>query len=208
MHPGQRRCQNAHHAQRSTDTPKGIYITYNGTESIFIRNLDFEYAQIRNFGNRGFDMDNCSFKYANGKLNSSGAISIGKTGAMFRITNCTFSQNTVPAVGGAANMYCGLEMSNCSLYDNNTKNANKPQLNLTVGDNMPVILRNINITGTGRTKVGAIAISNLMGATAPTKSSSTASTSAATAMASPLWVLSHSLSRTVISTTTLTTRTP
>ena len=153
----------------STDTPKGIYITYNGTESIFIRNLDFEYAQIRNFGNRGFDMDNCSFKYANGKLNSSGAISIGKTGAMFRITNCTFSQNTVPAVGGAANMYCGLEMSNCSLYDNNTKNANKPQLNLTVGDNMPVILRNINITGTGRTKVGAIAISNLMGATGANK---------------------------------------
>lgn len=149
------------------DTPKGIYLVYDGPEYISVRNLDFEYAQIRNFGARGFDIDSCSFKYANGKLNSAGAISLSKTGASFKITNCTFSENTVPAVGGAANMYCGIEISNCSLYDNNTANSNKPQLNLTVGDELPIVLRNINITGTGRTKVGGIAISNLMGATGP-----------------------------------------
>lgn len=147
------------------DTPKGIYITYNGTEPIFIHNLDFEYAQLRNFGDRGFSMDNCSFKYGNGKLNSYGAVSIGKTGAMFKISNCTFSENTVSALGGGGNMFCGIEMTNCSFYDNNTENRNRPQINITAGGDMPIILRNLNIKGTGRTKVGAISVTNLMGAT-------------------------------------------
>ena len=53
-------------------------------------------------------------------------------------------------------------MSDCSLFDNNTANTNKPQINVTVGGDLPVVLRNINITGTGRGKVGGLAVGNMM----------------------------------------------
>ena len=145
-----------------TDAPKGFYLLYDGPQTTLIRNLDFEYASLRNFGERGFDMQDCSFRLSNGKLNSTGAVSLGKSGANFRIARCSFSENSVPAIGGGANIYCGLQMSDCSLFDNNTANTNKPQINVTVGGDLPVVLRNINITGTGRGKVGGLAVGNMM----------------------------------------------
>lgn len=145
-----------------TDAPKGIYLTYDGLQTTQIRNLDFEYASLRNFGERGFDLDSCSFKKSNGKLNSSGALTVGKTGASFKISNSTFSENSVPAIGQGANIYCGLYITNCSFFDNNTDNSNKPQINITTGGELPVVIRNISITGTGRNKVGGIAVGNML----------------------------------------------
>lgn len=145
-----------------TDAPKGIALSYDGDRTPIVRNLDFEYASMQSFGKRGLDMEDCSFRYSNGKLSSTGALTLGKTGATFRIRRCTFSENTVPAIGSGANIFCGIQISDCSLFDNNTDNTNKPQLNITVGGENPIVLRNINITGTGRDRVGGIAVANLL----------------------------------------------
>lgn len=143
-------------------TPQGIYIVYEGEEPVVIRNLDFEYASLRNYGSVGFNMSDCSFRYSNGRLSSSGAVTLGSTGANFTITRCVFAENTVPAIGGGANIFCGLEMTDCTLFDNNSSNTNKPQINITVGGNLPVILRNISVIGAGRDKVGGIAVGNML----------------------------------------------
>jgi len=144
------------------DTPKGIYMCTDLQVTKF-KNIDFEYAGLRNFGAYGLDIDNCTFRYNNGKQSSAGALAVGSDGACFNITNCTFEYNTVPGIGGGANFTNGVVIDNCKFIDNNTKNANKPQLNLTVGGNNDIVVSNCTFTGAQRTKVGAIAVSNMMG---------------------------------------------
>lgn len=146
----------------STDTPKGLYLVYEGEQNQVIRNLDFEYASLRNYGTTGFSMDSCTFRYSNGKLSSAGALTLGKTGATFAILNCRFEYNKVPAIGGGANVYCGALIQDCYFVDNNQENSNKPQLNLTAGGNLPVTVVNCTIIGAQRTKVGGISAGNML----------------------------------------------
>jgi len=144
-----------------TDNPKGVYIASSLTSNK-VQNIDFEYAGLKNFSDKGLDIDNCTFRLNNGKMTASGALSIGTDGACFTVTNCTFENNSVPAIGGGANFTNGITIDNCRFVDNNNKNANKPQVNLTVGGNNPVIIKNSTFVGAQRTKVGAIAVSNMM----------------------------------------------
>lgn len=142
--------------------PKGIFVAYDAPgPNIKMANIDFEYAAIRNMGTTGMDVDNCTFAYANGALNSVAALGTGPTGATYNITNCEFKQCSVPAIGGAANYLCGLNIRKCRFTDNNTSNTNKPQLNLTVGGNLPVVIEDCVFAGAGRNMVGAIAMGNL-----------------------------------------------
>lgn len=140
--------------------PKGVYIMddINVTK---VKNIDFEYCGLRAFGEQGLIVDNCTFRYCNGKLSSSGALSFGKDGTCYTITNCTFESNECPGVGGAGNLRSGCIIENCTFIDNNTKNSNKPQINISVGGDNEVIIKGCTLTGAQRTKVGAIAISNM-----------------------------------------------
>lgn len=141
-------------------TPAGIWS--ESPETFIMSNVDMLYVALSDHSAMGAEIDNCSFSYANGRLSTIGAINCGTSGAAYAITNCTFTECTIPAVGTGANTYCNLLIEDCELFDNNSENSNKPQLNLTVGGDNPVVVRGCTITGTGRTKVGGIAVSNLL----------------------------------------------
>lgn len=144
--------------------PKGIYVKYdsNTEELVQVANIDFEYAALRFFANHTFDIRNCTFRYANGALTSTAALTVGATGSTFYISDCIFEDNEVPAIGGAANYACGLHIEDCTFTNNNTQNTNKPQLNLTVGGDRDVVVKNCVLTGSGLNMVGGIAVGNLV----------------------------------------------
>lgn len=144
-----------------TAEPKGVYVQPE-TEGTAFKNIDFEYAALRSYGSKGLTVDNCTFRYANGRINSAGALALGTSGACFTVTNCTFEYNTVPAIGGGANIACGLTVDNCTFVDNNTSNTNKPQINVTVGGDNDIKILNSTITGAERTKVGGISVGNML----------------------------------------------
>ncbi|MDE6714874.1 MAG: hypothetical protein K2J74_00135, partial [Muribaculaceae bacterium] len=85
------------------------------------------------------------------------------------VNNCYFISNQGPAVAGGANIDTWLHFENNYLYDNNTENSNKPQLNLSMPGNGVLDLINNTIVGTRRNKVGAIAVANMIGLEAPNK---------------------------------------
>lgn len=140
--------------------PKGIFVACD-TEVTTFKNIDFSYAGLRNFGDKGLTVENCTFRYANGKLTSA-ALGLGSADACFEIKNCTFEENSVPAIAGAANYRNGVTIDNCKFVDNNTKNGNNPQVSLPIGGNNSIIVENCTVTGTQRTNVGGIAVSNMM----------------------------------------------
>lgn len=142
--------------------PKGIYMVCDASDTEF-KNIDFEYAGLRNFSSTGLTVANCTFRYNNGKMTMTGALAIGSDGATFNVDNCTFEYNEVPAIGGSAMAANGIEITNCKFIDNNTKNTNKPQVNLTVGGANSVSIENCEFTGAQRTNVGAVAVANMAG---------------------------------------------
>ena len=141
--------------------PKGVYISDN-TEIMKFRNVNFEYCQLRTVSDVGISVEDCDFKYANGALSSSGALGLGATGSVNTIKNCRFEENTVPAIGSGANIFCSATIDNCYFYDNNTANTNKPQLNLTAPGDGELRISNCEIVGNKRTMVGGIAVGNMM----------------------------------------------
>lgn len=148
----------------AADLPKGLYLANEDSlTQIKIDNMNFDYAGVRAWIQGQLEVTNCTFRYNNGKNSSSGALSLAKDGATFIVKKCNFIQNEVPAIGGGANMATGIIVEDCYLEDNNTKNSNKPQLNLTVGGDNDIVIRNCTLKGAQRTKVGAIAVSNMMG---------------------------------------------
>ncbi len=146
-----------------TDEPKGIVLAGDSEQPASFNNYDFEYAGLRNLSAAGFNVTGCTFRYNNGKQTSVGALGLGVDGACFTVTDCTFEYNTVPAIGGAANAANGVAIYNSVFTDNNTANTNKPQINLTVGNDNYIVIENCTITGAQRTMVGGIAIANIIG---------------------------------------------
>ena len=148
--------------------PRGIWS--ESAEGPFVMtNVDMIYIGLSDHSEAGATITDCTFTEANGVISSVAAINCGKTGATYVISGCKFTECTVPAVGSGANIFTNLLIEDCELYDNNTSNTNKPQLNLTVGGENPVIVRGCTITGTGRTMVGGIDIGNVLAADAPNK---------------------------------------
>jgi hypothetical protein len=140
-----------------TDTPSGLR-TYGGV----FKNINFEYVGVKDLSSTGITVENCAFRYTTGTA----ALSTGPSGSQNNIKNCVFEYNQGPAIQGAANYFSGLLIEDCTFTDNNQSNTNKPQLNLTVGDNLSVIVRNCTITGAQRNMVGGIAVGNLVGGSA------------------------------------------
>ena len=142
-------------------TPKGFYLRESGT--IDAKHVNFEYTQLRTASDKPITLANCTFQYADTKLNSSGTIILSGSCDGNIIENCRFIKNVSSAVGGAANCPTGVIIRNCYLYDNNTGNSNRPQLNITVGCDYDVEITGNTIIGTERTKVGAISVANMLG---------------------------------------------
>lgn len=141
--------------------PRGIWSESSEGQFVMTR-VDMQYVAISDHSEAGAKITDCSFSLANGKLSTVGAINCGQTGATYVISNCKFTECTVPAIGCGANIFTNLLIEDCELYDNNTDNTNKPQINITVGGDNPVIVRGCTITGTGRTMVGGIAVGNVL----------------------------------------------
>ena len=59
--------------------PKGIYMVCDASDTEF-KNIDFEYAGLRNFSSTGLTVANCTFRYNNGKMTTTGALAIGSGG--------------------------------------------------------------------------------------------------------------------------------
>lgn len=145
-----------------TDSPAGFSIQNETATPGIIANVDFLYAGLSNYSSTGFDMTDCTFAECNGRLSSSGALSLGSSGAEFNISNCSFTDCTVPAIGEGANSFCGINITDCTFINNNTSNTNKPQINITVGGDHDVVIRKCKIEGRGLNMVGGIAVGNLL----------------------------------------------
>ena len=144
------------------DGAKGL--RYSGDNaSGLVKNICFETTALLSYATNGMTIENCTFNKANGVLNSTGAISFGPSKNNV-VRNCRFIEGTIPAIGTGANIAAGVIMEDCYLFDNNTENANKPQINLTTpAENGPTIVRNNTIIGNKRLKVGGISIANMLG---------------------------------------------
>ncbi|MDE5812013.1 MAG: right-handed parallel beta-helix repeat-containing protein [Muribaculaceae bacterium] len=139
--------------------PKGIWAS--GPDDLTVKNVDFEYVGLAAHNATFNEITNCTFTKANGKLSSVAALNLAQLGAKYHVANCKFTECTCPAIGAGANILTETTIEDCELFDNNTDNTNKPQINFTVGGDKDVIIRNCTITGTGRDKVGGIAVSNM-----------------------------------------------
>mgnify|MGYP001083043245 CR=1 FL=1 len=147
-----------------TDEPEGIGLFSDAREETLVKNLNFEYAGLRLWTEKEVTVENCSFKYNNGVQTSAGALSMALSGGQLNVYNSEFIENTIPAIGGAANYNFGVLVDNCYFYDNNTENSNKPQLNITIGGDRDIVITNNTITGAERNMVGGISVSNMLNA--------------------------------------------
>ncbi|MGN1245784.1 MAG: hypothetical protein ACI4UN_04045 [Muribaculaceae bacterium] len=145
-----------------SDAPQGFYI-FEANACGRFENVNFYYAGLRTFGNtNGITVRNCSFSKTNTALTSTGAISLGSTNAGNIIEDCTFIRTESGAIGGSANGYAGATVRNCTFYECNTGNSNRPVINLTVGADNEIVIENNNIYGGKFNMVGGIGVSNML----------------------------------------------
>ena len=143
-------------------TPGVVYIKCDEAVTT-VKNLDFEYAGLKNFAEKGLVVDSCTFRYhAASTANGSSAIKLGGEGAEYVIRNCIFERNERSGIGGAANSSNPVTIENCQFLYNGTHNRNYPQVNLTAATQ--VTIRNCVVLGDREKQhVGGIVVSNLMG---------------------------------------------
>lgn len=144
-------------------SPKGFYVKGDNSH-LKASNLCVEYAQMRQFTPNGLLIENCTFRNTLTKATSASAIVATKaTETDNIIRNCKFIKTGSAVFSTGANVPCGVQFVNNYIYDCNTGNSNRPMVNLTVGGSHDVVVKDNVIIGTGRTKVGAITVANLMG---------------------------------------------
>lgn len=118
---------------------EGVYFRYYGTDNLVIRDCDFQGITSRN-----------------------SAINLGGDGTV-TVSDCNFLENSYPAISGAANIPTGLYFQNNYLYKNCWDASNKPQINVTVGGNLPVEITGNTVIGPAEiTKNGGIGVSNMV----------------------------------------------
>lgn len=149
---------------RSADgvVPGMVYFK-DDTQVTTVKNIDFEYAGLKNFAEKGLVVDSCTFRYhAGSTANGSSALNMAGSGAEFVVRNCIFEKNERSGIGGASNAPVPLLMDNCQFVDNGTHNRNYPQVNLTAATQ--VTIRKCVVLGNrDKQRVGGIVVSNLTG---------------------------------------------
>lgn len=146
--------------------PYGIKIDPEvACDPVYVENVKFDGAGLKFFfaddqAGKGY-ITNCEF--TNCPKRYTYALQLGTSKCEFEVKDCRFISNVVPAIGSAANYFCGLLIEDCYFYDNNTQNNNQPQCNLTVGEYLDVVIKNNVFEGTQRNMVGGLAVSNMLG---------------------------------------------
>ncbi|ADX67626.1 T9SS type A sorting domain-containing protein [Weeksella virosa] len=145
-----------------TESYQGIRLDEFSTATF--KNISFSYGGGIRALSGHFLAENCSFSYMHDKgISTGGAISFSR--GTPKVINSQFLHNETPAVGSAANSKVGLIFENNYLENNNTKNTNRPQINMgPSGENQQIIIKNNTIIGNrDNTRVGGIAVASLVG---------------------------------------------
>lgn len=143
-----------------TTAPKGVHFT--STSAGEIKNIDFNASGVRYLGCKDISISKCNFKNVTTALNSEGVISIASPNVGVSITDCTFEDCQATGIGCGANIACRLVVRNNHFKNCNTMNTNKPYINVTVGGQNPVYIEDNVIEGAKLSKVGGIAVGNLL----------------------------------------------
>lgn len=142
---------------------KGLQFNGDGTAPMLIKHVCFQTTGIRYVRDAALTVDNCSFISTSKSINSGAAtISFVHSNGGNIISHCYFKDCYGAAVAGGANILTGITIDGCVLDNCVTANANRPFLNLTVGGDNPVIVKNNKIYGAKLNKPGAITVANLL----------------------------------------------
>jgi parallel beta-helix repeat protein len=142
-----------------TDQPYGIVVYSPG--EILMSSMVFEYVGLRFYGEQNVTIMDCEFRYHNAK-SASYAVAFGTANSTCTVSRCTFEGCDRSAIGSGANIPVNLTVEDCQFIKNGTSNANYPQLNLTVGEQ--VTIRGCEIQGDPEhTMVGGLVVANMVG---------------------------------------------
>lgn len=136
-------------------------------------NINIQKATIASGGGlrvltENFILNDCFIGYHVAGATTSAAVQLSL--GMPQITNNTFSENDLPAIGSAANAEVSANISGNFIRYNNQSNSNRPQINMgTTMVNEPLRIINNSIEGDVLLDmVGGIAVANLVGGTVNT----------------------------------------
>ncbi|MBK8983393.1 MAG: right-handed parallel beta-helix repeat-containing protein [Ignavibacteria bacterium] len=111
-----------------------------------LRNVIFEYGNSIRMLDCNITIDNCVIRY--NTLNSSfgsGAISLFRSNSV--ISNCKIFRNRRAAIVSGANIASSPKILNNHIYENNTENANVPQINFGATGSEQMVIRGNVIKG-------------------------------------------------------------
>ena len=120
-----------------------------------LKRLIFEYGNAVRMLDCNILIDSCIIRH--NRLNSSfssSAISLFRSNSI--ISNSKIFSNRRSAIGSGANIASSPQILNNYIYNNNTDNANVPQINLGASGPSPVIIRGNTITGGPYVQTGGI----------------------------------------------------
>lgn len=138
-----------------------IYMTGDVNGGGHISNIDINGVYFRCFGAEPVFFEDCSFTGIVHQTKA--AINLGSN-VLTTVKNCVFYNNSCSAIAGGANIDSPLLFENNELNLNSLSARNRPQINVTVGGDGDVIIRNNTIVGPYEiTPNGGIAVQNLMG---------------------------------------------
>ncbi len=116
------------------------------SDGSYLKNLIFEYGNSIRMLDCNILVDHCTIRF--NTLNSSfgsGAISLFRSNSI--ITNCKIYRNRRAAIVSGANIASSPVIENNLIYENDTDNANVPQINFGATASATMIIRGNTITG-------------------------------------------------------------
>ncbi|HMQ70247.1 MAG TPA: right-handed parallel beta-helix repeat-containing protein, partial [Ignavibacteria bacterium] len=116
------------------------------SDGSILKNLILEYGNAIRMLDCDILIDRCTLRY--NTLNSSfssGAISFFRSNSV--VSNCRIFRNRRAAIVSGANIASSPQILNNLIYENNTDNANVPQINFGATGSAPMIIRGNTITG-------------------------------------------------------------
>lgn len=143
--------------------PKGFKFSHDNAGAK-LAHVAFDYVGFSlGHANGTFIAQNCSFSHYNAAMSSSATINFYISCSGNVIQNCRFIEGQTAAIASGANIPVGITISGNYFYHNNTRNTNRPQINLTCAGDNDVEISHNTIIGGQFTKVGGIGVSNMLG---------------------------------------------
>ena len=133
-------------------------------KDVHVSKIDFKGIVVKYGASGKFFMDHCSLSNTPAcKLSKNGSVNISFASEV-NITNSTFTDNEHPGISTGANTNAAITIEGCTFKNNTTLNRNQPQINISTGGDLPVVVRNNTVIGNPElTMVGGISVSNMMG---------------------------------------------